>query len=63
MITVDLETDVLWLWDCGFDTKDISARCGITEADAERIVWRAREQRRVEQGVSSELDCGNQRTA
>lgn len=59
MISVDLETDVLWLWDCGFDTKDISVRCGITEAEAEKIVWRARERRRgVEQGEANELAGG-----
>jgi hypothetical protein len=58
MISVDQETDVLWLWTCGFDTKDISARCGITEAEAERIVWRVREQRRNRgQGEAYECAC------
>jgi hypothetical protein len=59
MISVDQETDVLWLWKCGFDTKDISVRCGITEAEAERILWRARERRRVEQGEAYECAVGN----
>jgi hypothetical protein len=59
MVSVDQETDVLWLWDCGFDTKDISVKCGLTEAEAESVLWRARERRRAEQGEAYECACAS----
>jgi hypothetical protein len=41
------DSDMLLLWDCHFDTFEIAARLSITEAEAERRLWRAREQRRI----------------
>jgi hypothetical protein len=43
----DDDGEMLILWGCGFDTFDIAARYGITQAEADRRLWRAREQRRV----------------
>lgn len=48
MLAVDSETDMLWLWDCGFNTKEIADRLGITESEVDRQLWRARETRRIE---------------
>jgi hypothetical protein len=43
----DIDPGFLWLWMCRHDTYEIAAHFGITEAEAERRVWRAREQRRI----------------
>lgn len=44
----DLDPGFLWLGKCGHDTYEIAAFFGITEAEAERRLWSAREQRRIE---------------
>lgn len=59
MITVsaddDLDLGFLWLWTCRRDTYEIAAFFGITEAEAERRLWIAREQRRIgKQGLVHE---------
>jgi hypothetical protein len=56
VITSSDDSDLLWMWDVGYDTYAISAFFGINECDAERRVWRAREQRRIKtRGVVYEL--------
>jgi DNA-directed RNA polymerase specialized sigma24 family protein len=58
MIRADRETDLLWFWDSGFNTIDIATAFGITEAEAERRVWRARELRRnARRGIVNEFAC------
>lgn len=58
MLAVDEATDLLWLWDCGFSTKEIADRMGITESEIDRRLWRAREQRRIHrQGLVHEFAC------
>lgn len=45
---------LLLLWDRHLDTFAIAELCGITEAEADRRVWRALEQRRItKHGVKS----------
>lgn len=43
------DSDMLRLWDSGFNTSEIAARFGIPEYEADRRVRRARERRRNEE--------------
>ena len=49
-IEKDNDEDMLALWDCKsvpFDTVKIASIFSLTEAEADRRLWRAREQRRI----------------
>jgi DNA-directed RNA polymerase specialized sigma24 family protein len=56
MITIDSVTDMLWLWDCGFNTKEIADRLCITESEVDRQLRLAREERRIKrQGMWNDI--------
>lgn len=58
------EAELLWLWDQkDYDTFDIAAHFGITEAKAEIELWKAREVRRLKAGETNGTCCADPGTA
>lgn len=54
-ITPDMESEMLALWDDGFDTDEIAKAlgCGVREWQVAAVLWRLREARRAASEINS----------